>query len=52
MRVAVPPDESAVAPVVVNPAIGPGSEDYNLDRLPGFVKKGERVTGAPERKEK
>jgi hypothetical protein len=52
MRVTVPPSEDAVKPIEVNPAIGPASADYNLDQLPGFVKKGERVTGAPERKEK
>lgn len=52
MRSTVPPPQSASAPVVVTPAVGPASEGYNLDKLPGFVKKGERVTGARARKEK
>lgn len=51
MRMVAPTPEEAGKPVVVTPAIGVASEHYNLDQLPGFVKKGERVTGAPERKE-
>lgn len=36
--------------VEVSPAIGPSSPAYNLDKIPGFVKKGERATGAPKKK--